>query len=134
MQVTELSQSETLKNDEQAQKTYGSQLLAYRAVRVYYLARSHAAFRRWKESTALFALCKEYIGQIKERKFPEELFQLLKSVEENVDVEIASAKANYVLEQTEAVSVPVPQKVKQLILHFFSITYIKVLFFVFFEV
>lgn len=88
--------------------------MAYRAVRVYYVARSHAALRRWKEAAVLFTSCEDYIKQIKERNFSAELLQLLNNVEETVEVEVASTKANYILEQTQEVAAPVPQKVRGL--------------------
>lgn len=112
-QLTELTQSDALKNDDRAQKAYQLQLLAYRALRAFYMAKAHAAVKRWKEAALLLDISKKYSDQIKERKFSKELLQLLKSMDDNVEVEKACAQAHFTLEQNEEEpSVVIPQKVR----------------------
>lgn len=97
--MTELSQSDTLKANELAQKTYQVQVKAYRALRAFYMGKAHAAFKRWKEAAALFETVKKLVSEFKNEKFTGELSQLLTNLDGNAEVELACAKASYVLEQ-----------------------------------
>lgn len=98
-QLTELSQTDVLKGNEPAQKSYDAQLKAYRALRRFYMAKTHAAFRRWKEAAAFFDNVTELVAEFKGVKFEGELEVALVNLEEIAEVEAASAKAHFVLEQ-----------------------------------
>lgn len=98
-QLTELSQTDVLKSNELAQKGYEAQLKAYRAIRRFYMGKTHGAFRRWKEAAAFFDNVTEMVAEFKDEKFSGELEEFLVDLEEKAEVESASAKAHYILEQ-----------------------------------
>lgn len=103
-QLNELSQTDVLKNNELAQKNYQAQLKAYRALRGFYMGKTHAAFKRWKEAAALFENVAKLSSECKNGKFIEELAELLVNLEENAQVELACAKAHFVLDQVRIFS------------------------------
>lgn len=110
-QLTELSQSDYLKSNNLAQKTYQSEILAYRSLRAFYMGKAHATFKRFREAAVLFETTRKQAAELKNNKFQGELADLLKDLEQNTDVELACAKANYVLEQEEEPTTPVlPEK------------------------
>lgn len=105
-------QTDVLKNDEAAQKTYQNQLAAYRALRASYMGRTHVNVKRWKEAIVLFEVCNKHRQAIKDKQgFSSELNELLKSMDASVDVEKACAQANLILDTEEEAPVYVPQKV-----------------------
>lgn len=53
-QTIELSQNDSIKDNQEAQKYYELQLQAYKTLRSYYLARTHVSQKRWKEAAVLF--------------------------------------------------------------------------------
>ncbi|KAJ3646586.1 hypothetical protein Zmor_024168 [Zophobas morio] len=111
-QTTELSQNESVKDVKVAQDYYVKQLQVYKALRIYYLARTQATQKRWKEAMVLYDLASKAIAKIPTKtKFIQELDELLKSVKDNVDTDKINAQANCVLDQQEDQSISVPQKV-----------------------
>lgn len=98
-QLTELRQSEMLKSNEGAQKKYQTELKAYRALRGFYLGKAHVAFKRWKEAVPLFKSVVKLAAEFKNEKFAGELGEFLVNLDQNAEVELACAKANYVLDQ-----------------------------------
>lgn len=69
-QVNELMQFEHLQDNKNAQKHYENELHAYKTLRTYYMAKTHALFRRNKEATVTFEICEGKIKDIKMDKFP----------------------------------------------------------------
>jgi signal recognition particle subunit SRP68 len=111
-QTGELSQNESIKDVKLAQDYYDQQLQAYKALRVYYLAKTQGAQKRWKEAAVLFDSASKALGKIPQKsKFIKELEDLLKSVKETVDTDKINAQANCVLDKQEDHSLAVPQKV-----------------------
>ncbi|RZC27682.1 hypothetical protein BDFB_003840 [Asbolus verrucosus] len=111
-QTGELSQNESIKDVKLAQDYYEQQLQAYKALRIYYLARTQAAQKRWKEATVLFDSASKALSKVPLKGgFIKELEDLLKNVKENVDVDKINAQANCVLDLQEDQNIAVPQKV-----------------------
>lgn len=63
------------------------------------MGKAHAAFKRCKEAAVLFETVKKLAGELRNEKFSGELAELLVNLEENSEIELACAKANFVLEQ-----------------------------------
>lgn len=109
-QHTELMQFEQLVGNAKAQAAYSQRLDAYRALRAFYMAKTHALFRRWKEATATFDICEDRVSAIKKNKYDGILGEMINYVAEKADLERAVAHANVVLEKHEEEAAPVPQK------------------------
>ncbi|KAL1497686.1 hypothetical protein ABEB36_008605 [Hypothenemus hampei] len=112
-QTTEISQNEAIKDNELAQSRFDHQLQAYKALRSFYLAKTHLAAKRWKEAAILFHFSNESTKDLKpvNENFITELSQLIKMVQETADTEMVIAKANYALGIQEDEGVALPQKV-----------------------
>lgn len=63
-QTNELSQNELIKNNALAQSYYELNIKAYKALRMYYLAKVQASQKHWKESTVLFDACFKAVGDV----------------------------------------------------------------------
>lgn len=63
-QTNELSQNESIKNNELAQSYYESHVKAYKALRLYYLAKGQASQKHWREATVLFDSSFKAIGDL----------------------------------------------------------------------
>ncbi|XP_044253823.1 signal recognition particle subunit SRP68 [Tribolium madens] len=110
-QTGELSQNESIKDVKLAQDYYNQQLQAFKALRVYFLAKTQAAQKRYKEAAVLYDSASKALSKLPAKnKFLKELDDLLKSVRESVDVDKITAQANCVLDQQED-QIQVPQKV-----------------------
>ncbi|XP_017770526.1 PREDICTED: signal recognition particle subunit SRP68 [Nicrophorus vespilloides] len=109
-QLNEVMQFEQLQGDKKAETQYNDQVLAYRALRAFYMAKTHALFRRWKEAAVTFNICEERAREVKGKKFIAILQELLDNLVTNSQVEKAVAHANVVLEKCEEEAAPVPQK------------------------
>lgn len=110
-QTTELAQNETIKDNSIIQNYFDNQLTAYKSLRSYYLAKTHAAAKRWKEAAILFDMSGKAAVNLKVNSDLKELTQLLIVVKDTYETEVASAKANFVLDAQEEQTIPVPQKV-----------------------
>lgn len=110
-QTTELSQNESIKDNNAAQTYFENHLVSYKALRSYYLAKTHAAAKRWKEAAILFDVAEKSAKSIKTDNYITELSRLLIILKETAETEVANAKANYVLDSQEDQAIPVPQKV-----------------------
>lgn len=98
-QLTELSQSDVLKTNELAQGTYERELKAYRALRSFYMAKTHGSFKRWREAAVLYERVEKLAAEIRNETYGGELAEMLVNFEGNAAVELACAKANFVLDQ-----------------------------------
>lgn len=110
-QTTELSQSEAIKDNATVQKYFSAQLNAYKALRTYYLAKTHATAKRWKEAAILLEMSGKAVKDVKIDSYIAELSQLLTAIKDNYETEVANAKANFVLDSQEDQTIVVPQKV-----------------------
>ncbi|CAG9773695.1 unnamed protein product [Ceutorhynchus assimilis] len=110
-QTSELSQNESIKNNKVAQKHFENHLLAYKAIRSYYLAKTHAAAKRWKEAAILFDCAHEAVKNLKIDNYIAELAQYLTTVKQTAEIEVVNSKANYILDSQEDQTIIVPQKV-----------------------
>ncbi|XP_044760413.1 signal recognition particle subunit SRP68 [Coccinella septempunctata] len=110
-QTNELAQNDDIKNDGRAQKHYSDQISAYKILRLYYLAKTQVAQKRWREAAALYDLTEKATKEkLPNYNFPE-LEQLVDHVKKNVEIEKAKAQANFVLEKEDENVTVVPQKV-----------------------
>ncbi|KAJ8963661.1 hypothetical protein NQ314_005452 [Rhamnusium bicolor] len=109
-QTTELSQNESIKDNREAQNYYDLQLQAYRGLRSYYLARTHASQKRWREAAVLFHSADKAVKNINQGDFILELTALLSNVKDNAQMDTVNAQANFVLDQQEDQAIPLPQK------------------------
>ncbi|KAK9888190.1 hypothetical protein WA026_000459 [Henosepilachna vigintioctopunctata] len=110
-QTTELTQNDIIKNDEQAQKHYNEQIHAYKILRSFYLAKTQAAQKRWKEAAVLYDITQNAVNEKPLNLLFTELEQLMKYVQERVEIEKTKARANFVLEKEDENISIVPQKV-----------------------
>lgn len=109
-QTTELSQNDSIKNDDSAQEHFASQLSAYKTLRSYYLAKTHAVAKRWRESVILFDVALKAGANLKPSDYIPELSRLVALVKDTAETEIANAKANFVLDSQDEHTVTVPTK------------------------
>ncbi|CAH1107231.1 unnamed protein product [Psylliodes chrysocephalus] len=110
-QTNEISQNEAIKENTEIQKYYESQIKAYKSLRSYYLARTQATQKRWKEAAVLFDSGHRSVQDLNQGTFVSELKELLKRVKEKSEIDIATAKANMILDQKqEEITVQFPQK------------------------
>lgn len=110
-QVTEVMQLEALRENQKAQKYYRDNLEAHRALRTFYMGKSHATFRRWKEAALVYDMAEKLIHNIPKVTFPEILSNMLNHVKENAALERSVSLANIKLEQEEEQVIPVSTKV-----------------------
>lgn len=111
-QTTELTQNEDIKNDEKAQKHYSGQMSAYKILRLFYLAKTQVAQKRFREAAALYDFTEKAMKEIISPSYHlPELKQLVGHVKENVEIEKAKAQANFVLEKEDENVTLIPQKV-----------------------
>ncbi|XP_066250327.1 signal recognition particle subunit SRP68 [Euwallacea similis] len=110
-QTSELSQNESIKDINAAQAYFETQRVAYKVLRSYYLAKTHAAAKRWREAAVLFDTSAKTVTNLQFDKYLTELKQLLTIVKESAETEVVNAKANFVLDSQEDQPIPVPQKV-----------------------
>ncbi|CAG9864281.1 unnamed protein product [Phyllotreta striolata] len=111
-QTNEISQNEAIKDNERVRKYYESQMRAYKTIRSFYLGKVHAAQKRWKEAAILFDSSNKSARDTKQvGNFVSELDELLKTVKEKAELELAASKANLILDQQqEDVPLQFPQK------------------------
>ncbi|ENN74858.1 hypothetical protein HUJ04_003091 [Dendroctonus ponderosae] len=109
-QTNELSQNESIKNNDSAQEYFTSQLAAYKALRSYYLARTHAGAKRWREAVVLLDVALKASANLKPSEYIPELSSLVALVKETTETEIANTKANFVLDSQDEHTVTVPTK------------------------
>lgn len=111
-QTLELSQNESIKDNGKAQAKYELQLSAYKALRSYFIARTQAAQKRWREAAVLYDLADKAVKKLPIEQFINELQQLLALVKESSELESVNSRANLVLDQQEPEqNISVPQKV-----------------------
>lgn len=110
-QVTELTQLEPLKDNTKAQKYYGDHLSAYRVLRAFYMGKSHATFRRWKEAALVFDMAEKQAQNLPKITVTGIVADMLKYVKENAALERSVSLANIKLEQEEEQVIPVSTKV-----------------------
>ncbi|XP_030745354.1 signal recognition particle subunit SRP68 [Sitophilus oryzae] len=109
-QTTELAQNESIKENSTIQSYYEEQLMAYKALRMFYLAKTHATAKRWREAAVLFDSAGKSVKQLKLNDYRTELKTFLSIVRDTYEVEVATAQANFVLDAQDDQSLPVPQK------------------------
>lgn len=110
-QITDLTQQGPLKEVLKAQKHYKDQLDAYRTLRAYYMGKSHALFRRWKEAALVFDLAEKLFKDVTPNNFSPILTMLLKDLGVRAATDRSLAIANITLEQQEEQQPnPVPTK------------------------
>lgn len=109
-QVTEMTQLEPLKENKSAQKYYEQNLKAYRTLRAFYMGKSHATFRRWKEAALVYDVSEKLMQKLDKVKYSDMLTEMLKYVKENAACERSVALANIQLEQEEEQAIPVSTK------------------------
>lgn len=110
-QVTELTQMDPLKENEKAQNFYESQLNGYRALRSFYMGRSHAVCRRWKEAVLVFDLAEKKSKELNTENYSPIFKEMVKNLEENAALEKTIAAANIKLdEQEEQITPALPTK------------------------
>lgn len=113
-QINELAQLEPLQNQEAVQEDLAHRLLAYRTLRCFYLAKSHAAVHRWSEAFGCYQRSLKYANDAVQNKLSPELMQMLKNVIEDVPSELAVMRSQAILEQHEDESATVlPTKVQK---------------------
>ncbi|XP_072382810.1 signal recognition particle subunit SRP68 [Diabrotica undecimpunctata] len=100
-QTNELSQNDIIKGNTNAQKYYESQIAAYKTLRYYYLAKSQGAQKRWKEAAVLFDTAYNSAQVLKQGKFELEVKEILQRIEDKSQIDIATAKANMILDQKQ---------------------------------
>lgn len=110
-QTNELAQNDDIKNDGKAQKYYNEQISAYKILRLFYLAKTQIAQKKWREAAALYDLTEKASKSKSPATCFPELEKLLNHVKENVEIEKAKAQANFVLEKEDENATIVPQKV-----------------------
>lgn len=112
-QTGELSQNESIKDVKKAQQYYQQQIQVFKTLRIYFLARTQAVQKRWKEATILFNSASQAMSKLPTGiTLISELEQVVKAAKDNVDVDKINAQANCVLDQQqEDYSITVPQKV-----------------------
>lgn len=110
-QTSELSQNDSIKDNEAAQVYFEAQIQAYKTLRSYFLAKTHAAAKRWREAAILFQACASSVKTLRGDKYIAELSELLSTVKDTAETEVANAKANFVLDSQDDQVVVVPQKV-----------------------
>lgn len=110
-QTSELSQNESIKDNKAARSYFENQILAYKTLRSYYLAKTHAAAKRWREATILFEEAGKSAKTLNSSSYIAELTKFVDIVKETAETDVANAKANYVLDTQEEQAIPVPQKV-----------------------
>ncbi|KAF7265209.1 signal recognition particle 68 [Rhynchophorus ferrugineus] len=111
-QTHELSQNDSIKENSASKKYFEDQLKAYKSLRMYYLAKTHASAKRWKEAAVLYDASGRVTKELNIDHYQSELKQFLKTIVENYEIEITTAQANFVLENQEDQTVPtVPQKI-----------------------
>lgn len=111
-QTTELSQNEAIKEVKLAQQHFEQQINAYKALRIYFLAKTQFAQKRYKEAAILYdAALKAYKMVPEKANFIKELKDLLQNLQETVELEKINAQANFVLDQEEDQIASVPQKI-----------------------
>lgn len=108
-QVTELTQHDQLKENNAAQDFYQAHLAAYKALRAFYMGKSHANFRRWKEAALVFDLAEKNLKEVSTKNFSQILKDMLQGLGENAAIERSLAVANISIEQHEE-NAPVPAK------------------------
>lgn len=109
-QVTELTQLEPLKDEEEAQNYYKQHLQGYRALRAFFMGKSHATFRRWKEAALIYDMSEKLVEEVSDYDFPPILKEMLANLIENAAVDRSIALANIKLEQEEENVLPVITK------------------------
>ncbi|KAJ8964866.1 hypothetical protein NQ317_006451 [Molorchus minor] len=82
----------------------------YRALRSYYIGKTHVSQKRWKEAAVLFDSAAKTVKSIGEGKFIIELEELISLVKENAEMKTISSQANFILDQQEDQAIPIPQK------------------------
>ncbi|XP_050299567.1 signal recognition particle subunit SRP68 [Anthonomus grandis grandis] len=111
-QTIELSQNELLKNNNLAQVHFDNYIAAYKTLRSFYIAKTHAGAKRWREAAILFETTDKTVKTLNISNYLTELASLLSTVKENAATEVVNAKANFVLEiHEEQIVIPLPQKV-----------------------
>lgn len=77
-QTNELSQNESIKGNTKAQSYYELNIKAYKALRLYYLAKAQASQKHWKEAVVIFDTCFSAVGELDKGKHSFILISLLK--------------------------------------------------------
>nr|XP_023022582.1 signal recognition particle subunit SRP68 [Leptinotarsa decemlineata] len=109
-QTNEISQNDMIKDNKEAQIYYESQILAYKTLRSYYLAKTQVSQKHWQEAAVLFDTTIKSVKNLKKDDFILELKDLLKSVEDKAETDLITAQANFILDKPED-QVLFPQKV-----------------------
>ncbi|KAK5641346.1 hypothetical protein RI129_009893 [Pyrocoelia pectoralis] len=100
-QLSELAQLEPLQNKDDVQENFSHQLLALRAIRCFYLGKSHLALHRWVEATSCYERSLSYAKDAIEKKLPKDLSEMVEVVIADVPSEIVFVQAQAVLEEEE---------------------------------
>ncbi|KAF5285524.1 hypothetical protein FQR65_LT13222 [Abscondita terminalis] len=100
-QLNELAQLEPLQAKEDVQVDFSRRILALRALRCYYLAKSHNALHRWTEALSCFDRSLNYAKEATQYKLPTDLSEMLNVVIEEVPSELVYLQSQSVLEQQE---------------------------------
>ncbi|GJQ83650.1 Srp68 [Trypoxylus dichotomus] len=109
-QVNELMSLDGLKEEKEAQEKYGQELLAYKSLRAYYMGKTHATFRRWKEASYVFELSEKIAKDMKTNQYPPMLKEMVTDLAQNAALEKSVALANLAIEKYEETAAPVPVK------------------------
>ncbi|XP_022917079.2 signal recognition particle subunit SRP68 [Onthophagus taurus] len=109
-QINELMSLENLKDQQEAQKKYTDELLAYKALRAYYMGKTHATFRRWKEASYVFHLSENMAKELNTKTFTKLLKTMVTNLNENAALEKSVAMANLAIEKSDETPAPVPTK------------------------
>lgn len=116
-QCTELQQLEEMRTVTAAQAQYTAELHAFRTLRGFYMARTHAVFRRWRETAIVYSSCVQRLKDKQLQKISTEgkyyavLQELLSFVKKHAEADGFVAEAQLTLEKLDEKETPlVPQK------------------------
>ncbi|KAB0796200.1 hypothetical protein PPYR_10261 [Photinus pyralis] len=101
-QLNELAQLEPLQNKQDVQANFSQQLLALRAIRCFYLGKSHFALHRWVEAMSCYERSLSYAQEASQNKLPSDLSEMVATVIEEVPSEIVYVQAQSIMEEEQS--------------------------------
>lgn len=113
-QLNELAQLEPLQKKDDVQLDFSHRILALRALRCYYLAKSHNVLHRWTEALSCYDRSLNYAKEAAQYKLSTDLLEMLNVVIDEVPSEVVYLQSQSVLEQQEEESVTVAPSKSQL--------------------
>lgn len=109
-QVNELMSLDVLKEEKQAQEKYKRELAAYKTLRAYYMGKTHATFRRWKEASYVFKLSENLGKNLNTKQYSPLLKEMVENLSQTAALEKSIALANLAIERYEEAAAPMPVK------------------------